>query len=65
MQYVYKMERFDLGPFNLLEAKVGTQEGMRSCHDYGRTFGENWRPEAAGDRDLPDPFALGAALGVS
>jgi flavodoxin len=40
MEYVYKMEPFDLGPFNLLEDKVGTQEGMRACHDYGRAFGE-------------------------
>ena len=40
MRYVYKMRPFHLGPFNLLEAKVGTQDGMRACHDYGRTFGE-------------------------
>ncbi len=40
MRYVYKMRPFYLGSFNLLEAKVGTQEGMRGCHDYGRTFGE-------------------------
>ncbi len=40
MEYVYRMDRFDLGAFNLKEALVGTQEGMRACHDYGRTFGE-------------------------
>ncbi len=40
MQYVYKMRPFYLGSFRLLEAKVETQEGMRGCHDYGRTFGE-------------------------
>ena len=40
MQYVYKMEPFDLGSFNLKEAVVETSEGMRSCQDYGRVFGE-------------------------
>ncbi len=40
MEFVYKMEPFQLRSFNLLEAKVGTEEGMRACHDYGRTFGE-------------------------
>jgi flavodoxin len=67
MRYVYKMRPFDLGPFNLLEAKVGTQDGMHGCHDYGRTFGEKlaepWTDredddgseEASGD---PTPWAL-------
>ena len=40
MQYVYRMEPFELGPFNLLEAKVDTAEGTRACQDYGRVFGE-------------------------
>ena len=40
MQYVFKMEPFELGPFNLLEAKVDTSEGMHACHDYGKVFGE-------------------------
>jgi flavodoxin len=40
MQYVFKMEPFELGPFNLLEAKVETSEGMHACQDYGRVFGE-------------------------
>ena len=40
MQYVFKMEPFELGPFNLLERVLETQEGMRSCQDYGRVFGE-------------------------
>jgi flavodoxin len=40
MQYVFKMEPFELGPFNLLEAKVETSEGMHACQDYGRLFGE-------------------------
>ena len=40
MQYVYKMAPFELGSFNLKEAVVETSEGMRSCQDYGRVFGE-------------------------
>jgi flavodoxin len=40
MQYVFKMEPFELGPFNLLEAKVAISEGMHACQDYGRVFGE-------------------------
>jgi flavodoxin len=40
MQYVYKMQPFELGSFNLKEAIVETSEGMRSCQDYGRVFSE-------------------------
>lgn len=40
MEHVFGMEPFHLGSFNLKEALVGTDEGMRACHDYGRTFGE-------------------------
>ena len=40
MQYVYKMEPFELSAFKLKEAIVDTTEGMRACHDYGRVFGE-------------------------
>ncbi len=40
MQYVFKMEPFELGPFNLLEAKVDTSEGIHACQDYGKVFGE-------------------------
>ena len=39
MEYVYRMEPFSLGSLNLKEALVDAQEGMRACHDYGRTFG--------------------------
>ena len=41
MQYVFHMQPFELGPFNLLEAKVDTSEGMHACQDYGRVFGES------------------------
>ena len=40
MQYVYKMEPFKLGAFNLKEAAVETSEGMQACQDYGKVFGE-------------------------
>ncbi|MFC2019638.1 flavodoxin domain-containing protein [Chloroflexota bacterium] len=40
MQYVYKMQPFELGSFNLKEAGIETAEGMRACQDYGRVFGE-------------------------
>jgi len=40
MQYVYKMQPFELASFNLKEAIVETIEGMHACHDYGRVFGK-------------------------
>ena len=40
LQYVYKMQPFELGSFNLKEALIETKEGMRACQDYGRVFGE-------------------------
>jgi flavodoxin len=36
----YKMKPFELGAFTLKEEVVDTSEGMKSCHDYGRVFGE-------------------------
>ena len=41
MEYVYKMEPFNLQSLNQLEKDVGTQEGIKTCHDYGRVFGES------------------------
>jgi flavodoxin len=40
MQYVYQMEAFELGALKLTEALVDTTEGMRTCQDYGKVFGE-------------------------
>jgi flavodoxin len=40
MQYVYQMEPFELGALKLTEALVDTTEGMRTCQDYGKVFGE-------------------------
>ena len=40
MQYVYKMEPFELSSFNMKEALIDTPDGIRACQDYGRVFGE-------------------------
>ena len=40
MQYVYKMEPFELSSFNMEEALIDTPDGIRACQDYGRVFGE-------------------------
>jgi flavodoxin len=40
MQYVFKMEPYDLGSLNMLEANLDTTEGMRACQDYGKVFAE-------------------------
>jgi len=40
MEYVYKMEPFKLGSFNLKEALIDTPDGMRACQDYGKNFGK-------------------------
>jgi flavodoxin len=40
LQFVFKMEPFELGAFKLREALVDESEGMRSCQAYGRAFGE-------------------------
>jgi flavodoxin len=40
MQRDGKVKPFELGPFILKEDVVGTSEGMKTCQDYGRVFGE-------------------------
>jgi len=40
LQRICKMKPFELGPFTLKEDLVETSEGMRTCQDYGRVFGE-------------------------
>ena len=40
LQRVCKMKPFELGPFILKEEAVETSEGMKTCQDYGRVFGE-------------------------
>ena len=40
MEHVFKMKPLGLGPFNLLETIMETDEGLRACQDYGKVFGE-------------------------
>lgn len=40
MQRDYKTKPFELGPFTLREDAVETGEGVKTCQDYGRVFGE-------------------------
>ena len=40
MQHVFKMEPFELGSFNLLEAVLEKDEGLRACQDYGKVFAD-------------------------
>ena len=40
LQDISKMEPFELGPFNLKEDMVDSNEGIKACHDFGRAFGE-------------------------
>ena len=40
LQDISKMEPFELGPFNLKEDVVDSNEGIKACHDFGRAFAE-------------------------
>ena len=40
MEYIYKMEPFKLGSFNLKEALIDTPDGIRACQDYGKNFSQ-------------------------
>ena len=40
MEYVFKMDMTDLGPFALKEDIVQNTEGLRACQDYGKAIGE-------------------------
>lgn len=40
MMHVFKMDVTDLGPLNLTELVVQTDEGMKACQDYGKAIGE-------------------------
>jgi flavodoxin len=43
LQKEHKMKPFELGPFTLKEDNVETRQGMKTCQDYGRVFGEKLR----------------------
>ena len=40
MEFVFKMEPFELGSFNMKEALIDTADGLRACQDYGKNFGK-------------------------
>jgi flavodoxin len=40
MLHVFKMDMTDLGPLNLTEAVVASEEGLRACQSYGKAIGE-------------------------
>jgi flavorubredoxin len=40
MQYVFKMDMTTLGPLNLTEEMVKTDDGVKACQQYGRAIGE-------------------------
>jgi flavodoxin len=40
LEHVFKMEMLQLGSFNLKEAVIDTDEGLRACQDYGKALGE-------------------------
>ena len=40
MEFVFSMKMTSLGPFDLREKMVATDEGLRSCQTYGRSLGK-------------------------
>lgn len=40
MKFVFKMDMIDLGPLNLREAIVNSDDGLRACQDYGKEIGK-------------------------
>ena len=40
MQHVFKMDVTTLGPLNLTEEMMGTDEGLKACHDYAQAVAE-------------------------
>ena len=45
MKYVYKMDAIDLGPLQLKEATIETNEGAKACQDYGKAIGQKIGPQ--------------------
>ena len=42
MQHVFKMDVLNLGPLNLTESMMETDEGLKSCHQYAKAFSEKF-----------------------
>ena len=40
MQHVYKMDMTTLGPLNLTEEMIKTDEGAKACQQYGKAVSE-------------------------
>ena len=40
MQHVFKMDTVDLGPLNLTEAMMESDEGAKACQQYGKALTE-------------------------
>ena len=40
LENVFKMRMTSLGPFNLKEDMIDTDEGRKACQDYGRVLAE-------------------------
>ena len=40
MQHVFKMDMTTLGPLNMTEEAITTDEGLKACQQYGKTVGE-------------------------
>lgn len=40
MQHVFKMDTTELGPLNLTEMMIPTDEGLKACQDYGKAVAE-------------------------
>ena len=40
MQHVFKMDVVDLGPLNLTESMMQTDEGPKACQQYGKALSE-------------------------
>jgi hypothetical protein len=43
MQHVFKMDMVTLGPLNLTEAMMETDEGSRACQQYARAVSETFK----------------------
>ena len=44
MEHVFRMNMLDMGPLKLEERVVDTEEGMRTCQQFGRSLGERAGP---------------------
>ncbi len=42
MQHVFKMDVTELGPLNLTESMMQTDEGMKACQQYARALAEKF-----------------------